>query len=223
MPSTPHRTAPFARACLLATLALAAAAPAQERSSGRQPDVRENTISIHFGGGSLEAFLQQLCKENPQVNVVASTTAKAVALPQLEVANAAPESLLQAVCRIAPQPYAVSVQRMAAPGTTDVFSVSVHSQHGPGPQMQEARMSVFRLTGFDAEWTDKILAAVDTGLGIADGTKPTVRFHEASGLLFVKGSPEQLSVVQQVLGAIGPPPAPRPEADKQDSRRRNDR
>ena len=51
--------------------------------------------------------------------------------------------------------------------------------------------------------TDAVLTAIDTGLGVeGGGTVAKIKFHQDSGLLFVRGTHEQTSMVSSILDAL---------------------
>jgi hypothetical protein len=55
---------------------------------------------------------------------------------------------------------------------------------------------------------ETVLTAIDAALGIQDPEqkdKPVVKFHADSCLLIVRGMPEQIRAVEQVLGEISRP------------------
>lgn len=174
-------------------------------------------VSIRFRGGPLSKFLDQLLDENEGLNVIASEIAEEVPLPAFEIFGAAPETVLQGVTRIVPEPYRAQVSRLGGEGN-EVFSLRVDKANLNPTGVTvgaPARVAVFSLRSMlGSDQLNEALAAIDAGLGVADGTKPKVRFHEGSGLLFVHGNSDQLNLVQQILVVIDSEPLAEPGDNK---------
>ena len=49
---------------------------------------------------------------------------------------------------------------------------------------------------------DTVLTAIDTGLGVSEERKATIRFHKDSGLIFVRGTNMQVELVRGILGQL---------------------
>lgn len=196
---------------LVAAIACCAApyVSAQE-SGGARSDRR---ISVAFKGGTLSEFLELIRAGNDWVNIVASPEAKAVTLPELSIKNAGVMQTLQAVAGIVTSNYSVSVSLQTDQRSEPVHSVRVMlmNHQKPSPTSRQIVSKVFSLRFLLQEskddsaslGTDAVLTAIDTGLGVEDGeVRAKIKFHQDSGLLFVRGTFEQTGMISSILDAL---------------------
>ena len=194
----------LALACL--TFSPAILAQEAEPVSGR--------VSVEFAGGGMDRFLQLVRDQGEGINILASEMAKDVKLPPLKLRGADVFSALQSVGSVAPEPYQVSVNVMAK-GGTPVYSVSVRIRQNPmQPQamVQPQQLRVFSLRGLTQAPKDMptshtmdvntVLTAIDTGLSVSEDTAATIRYHQDSHLVFVRGTMYQVQLVDALLNQL---------------------
>lgn len=193
---------------LLMLAALAVPATAQGHS--------DKLIDLSFQGGSLADLVAAVKKASDDGNIVASPMAADVPVPALSLKRATILTSLQAVARIVGSPYDARVDVEASGFGNEVYSVAVRklpqaaTQHGA--QDDGDRVAVFSLSALTRPLpTDPkdyavtlsattVLTAVEAGLSVAENDpSATLKYHEESMLLFVRGSRQQLSVVDQTL------------------------
>ncbi len=186
-----------------------------------QPDP---VISLEFAGGSLAEFAAALRKAGEGVNIVMPALAAEVDLPALALSQTTVESALKSIDAVIGEDFNIRVKTLRSAIGKPVYAVSVHKRNtrksGASTQVVQmgqmendktrvAVLSLKFLTSIvpgdieDAALIRKaetILSAVDTGLGIHSGTtKPEFRYHEDSGLLFIKGSSRELNLVLEIV------------------------
>ena len=184
------------------------------REGSRSRTTGEKTISIKFTGGTLAEFLAQLRDENPWVNIVSSPEAKLVKLPAMHIKDAQVYHTLRAVSSIVTSDSSVRVGMEGGRGDKPVHSVTVHTKVRRSPRQVQAaqvRTQVFSLRmltraqygGIEPMKTETILTAIDTGLGVERGMgRATIKYHADSGLLFIRGTADQISLVASTLSEL---------------------
>lgn len=168
-------------------------------------------VSLKFPGGTLKQLLDVVRAQAPAVNIVASELAAEVPLPPIELRDVGCMAALDAIARIVPEPYRAKINvSKQSPGGAAMCAVMVQS---PRPPAQTTTVQVFSLAslirelpGADAGTptalpAQTVLSALEAGARVM-GEPLDMRFHEESSLLFVKGGPTQLELVQQVLGNL---------------------
>ena len=198
---------PIAAALFLSTLLGTAVSPAQNAQPTR------GIVSIDFGGGSLEDFVEEIRGAGENINILIPPEAAEVTVPAVSLKNVGVEAALEAVATItlsetvsvgvstklgAGVPiYAVRVNfsgpsRRSGSGNLDVRVISIRSltESLPGDP-EPARITTSAET---------ILTAIDTGMEVVGGAQATIKYHEDSGLLFVKGTRTQLNITENIIG-----------------------
>lgn len=205
------------RSAVLATIPFFCA-PMVTGQDANEP-ARDQVISVHFRGGDLEDYVEAIRAAGDKVNIALSPDASAVRVPEIELIDADVHAALDAVSEIVHQDWAVSVKAKRSQFGQPVFAVSVRSRRSPEQLRVEQHVQVFSLRnltdslpGDPSNLTvsaETILTAIETGLGISaehleqvrglKGEKAFMRYHEDSGLLFVRGRIEHTELVQSIL------------------------
>ncbi len=176
--------------------------------AGPSRPVRDSVVNIAFAGGSLQVFVDQLAA-NADVNIVVGALAAEVILPPVEIKNAMVGDVLQAVARIAPEPYRVRAETSSKGSRSTTVHVLTIETKGPAPELlvrvfslgavvRERTGLAGKVPGVEAK---TVLSALEAGAR-AQGRPIDLRFHEESLLLFVNGTPAQLRLVEEVLGNL---------------------
>jgi hypothetical protein len=95
---------------LLASLALPLAIPAQEAGTANSQAPGTQTISIDFRGGSLEQFVDAICRAGKNINILLSSAGSKINLPPMKLHNAGVEAALQAAGQIVTSDYRIQVR-----------------------------------------------------------------------------------------------------------------
>jgi hypothetical protein len=181
-----------------------------------QEAMRQGLISLEFAGGSLNQFAASLRKAGTNVNIVMPELASEVPVPALRLTQTTVESALRAVGQMTTQAFRIDVEVMRrSPLESPVYSVAVMDLRPPEqkapPQREIAVFSLQELTrtmpgdpddeGLSIS-ADTILTAIDAGLDLGETSrrdKVGIRYHEDSGLLFIRGTREEIRLVEAAL------------------------
>ncbi|MCB9882826.1 MAG: hypothetical protein H6832_07080 [Planctomycetes bacterium] len=191
-------------------------------------------LSIHFVGGSLSMYLQELRSAHKKgggetLNMIVTGKPDAIQLPRFDLEDTTVDDAIQVLERIEiDHSTRIQVTSQAGRGTPDgsqIYLVNARTvektQRGPAEKPTLTRvLSIRQLTTplpnvppDSVLKLETVLGAIEAGLEVldeADGQEKqgtatpsaVLRFHESSGLLFLKGSPEQLNIVESVIARL---------------------
>lgn len=211
----------IALACLFPLSALAqdptAAPPAATKAVGTPPV----TVTLAFGGGTLADFCAQIRQKEPRANIVVAPLAAGAKLPAMDLRSAGLEQALEGACAIAESTALIRMQDFRGPGEP-VFTIMAQEpvvtigKTGPNGPVTTGTMpaSLPRTEGTEVVSINRLIDAKDgTGFSVttvlsaieaATGEQAlaSLRFHKESGLLIVRGRPDQLALVRDVLSSL---------------------
>ncbi len=176
-------------------------------------------VNVKFPGGTLLELVELLRAQNETVNIVCPELAAKVPVPPMQLRAVTAESALRAASTVIEKQFDLNVQSIGQPNGLAVLALRVQERirnvMNPTGMVNadETRVEVFSLRAITQPQlgepegivlrTATVLTAIDTGLGFAaSGGKPSIKFHEDSGLLFVSATHEQLQLVSSVLGQL---------------------
>lgn len=187
-------------------LLLIAAAPVDPADptvqEASRPNDRIQRFDLDFEGGTAAAYVRAVRAVRPDANIVLMTDAADVPMPPVQLKSVTLDgalapfdglrvSLGREFVELALVPhrepygavelYTVVAERHAEAATTQVYSVS---------EMLDGKVS-----------SDDMLTAIETTLDMLAGTyaEAQIRFHPETGILIVRGHPEQVDAVQDVV------------------------
>jgi hypothetical protein len=190
------------------------------RRAGPEPVV----VSFSFEGGTLKEFVAAVRKDQPKANIVLATRADSAVIPPMILRDAGVEQALEGACMAAEADFQVRVKEFRGAGQP-VYSIYAYAQPqsggvqmvGPKPGQLHQRvltlndLTAQRASGMKPMKVETVLSALD--LAMADEKKPPrIRYHEDAGLLLVRGTYEQIEVVEQIIVTLSR------DLDKQETR-----
>jgi len=199
----------YARIALLAaTLAFCSnhALAQVAASPGGQPSAA-SALTLDFPGGTAADYIGALRKASPNANIVVLGDLARIRMAAVQLKNVDVHSALLVLDRL-PQDQGsfiakVNVENVASSqDVPDVFTVTadIRDRGNPPGVQQTTVISMADLLGENLKSSDA-LTAIQTALGlIASGGEPAqIKFHEETGLLICRGSPEQIENIEQVI------------------------
>lgn len=213
----PNSSATRALAALLFLVPTIAAQPVTEAAPRR---VDTPTLDVKFKGGTLMDLVELLRLQNDLINIVAPELAARVPVPPMQLHSVTAEAALRAAATVVDKPFDLNVQPIVEKTGGSVLALRVQERTTRTAattmglvDADETRVEVFSLRAITkalpnepdgiVHQTKTVLTAIDTGLGFVHAaTKPSIKFHEDSGLLFVSATSEQIGVVSSVLNQL---------------------
>lgn len=211
-------------ATTLLLLAMPASLLAQDAQTGgpsgpakkaKRPSGYPVVVTMQFDGGTMAEFVAAIRSDEEEANIVLATKARGALVPPMVLKNAGLEQALEGACMAAEADYQVRVKEFRGAGQP-VFSITAYQGQKPTRKAQAGRgiddltqrvfslgeLTAQRLSGVKSVKVETILSALNMALSDAK-VSPRIRYHEDSGLLLVRGSFGQVTVVEQLLSVMG--------------------
>lgn len=203
------------RSCLLFALT-ALPIVAQDAKGAEQASARPVVVTATFPGGTMADFIAVLRASEPRANIIVAAAVAQAKLPRIELRGAGLDQALDGACAVAEAEF--QVRSVPFPGQGEpVFSIvavaAAKQSGGTGmanPPKVDVNTQVFslnRLTDTDPRSgvagmkVETVLSAIEAG-STDEAKAAELRFHRESGLLFVRGSRAQLSLVKDLLSNL---------------------
>ncbi len=191
-------------------------ASAQNPRPGSTNGQARQTVDVDFNGGTLADLVNVLRGAANGVNILIPPEAVRVSVPNLALRAVSVEAALRAVADVVTDQRAnVGIGVVRVGGGQPVFTVRVNLARPSAdePGSEETFVKVYSIRSMtehnprDNEGdpitmsAETILTAIDTGLEVASGQteKAQIRYHEDSGLLFVRGTWAQNNLIESIL------------------------
>jgi hypothetical protein len=184
--------------------------PALHRSAGegRAEASVEKILNIDFRGGFLEELLQTIEEQNGlTVNVIASVEARAQQIPSLKLRNVQIGALMMALENLG--------EFKVISGSPNIYTVITSSKplrtSSRQSQSQMPFVTIHNIRSLVAGENNKLLFSVDDivtavsiGWEMVPGGKsaPSLKFHEETKLLIVRGNRDELRIAEDVLDKL---------------------
>lgn len=192
--------------------------PAPGGNTVRSEEPKEVLISVDFPGGSVADYINVLRRSvgKVPVNAVVSAQAQRATLSPIVLRDVSLFTAMSAISAAAGNSSGNWLIEVI-PGQTRAmaalaFSVDYKPRaERPADELVVETLSLARLIGSGkAEQNDGmsaavVLTAIETGLQLGDGAgarAPELKFHEESGLLFVRGTVPEVRLVQTVVNRM---------------------
>lgn len=162
-------------------------------------DPLDKKIEYRSKQSTVGGFVAAINESMPGLNIVVTPEATMISLPQMDLSQVKVRSALRLLSRIHPQLRIDEDDDGTVGGDSRVILIS---WQGPPENSAYRVISVKHLLGtYDQE---KLLEALDDGYSFIQhgGGKPELRLHQATGLLFVKGSEPQVMFAAQIVAEL---------------------
>lgn len=198
-----------------------------EKEARPQAEVQAESVIIpvfDFPGGTVRDYVQQLGEQLPGFNFVVSPRVREVTLPPLSLKQVSAQTaiqLLEAVGRTAKAGVTASligeensvwlIDSAEPSGVSSLFGggqpppVAFQLAATPAAPNRVQVFSISLLLALEVK-PETILTAVETALEMQPDVEgsggPAIKFHEEAGLLIVRGSGDEIRIVEEVITSI---------------------
>jgi hypothetical protein len=190
---------------------LAVGTPAQQTVAETAKKPKAPTISLDFHAGGMDRFVAAVRDAAPAANIVLATDAQAVVVPQMELRGVSVDQALECACALAEGPVDVGVKEFRGDGET-VYTILARrkARVTAGPDPEEPSQRVFTLnhltmpragSAVQPLKVESILSAVELATA-GEGQPPTIRYHQDSGVLLVRGTRTQVDQASEVIQVL---------------------
>jgi hypothetical protein len=159
-------------------------------------------ISIEQPAGTISQFVENVRNTTPQLNIVVTESASAVRLPDIRLENVPVRGALSLIPTLTNSEVDVNFQSQIEGSEANIVLIS--GQYN-ADSSNVPTVRVFNVKRILTESTrDDLLTALDEGLDMmGEHLAPVeIKVHEATGLLFIKGTSPQLQLAESVVQEI---------------------
>ena len=163
------------------------------------------SVTIGFSGGTVSDFVKQLTQQAERMNILIRADVANITLPAMSLRNITADTALNSLIPLSMEAVSVMLD-----DSQEYYIV------GPNYDRQPEIVEVLNVgkllfksntdgTGeVSPEKQDQLLSAIEAGQQMLANSSETlkIKLHEQTGLLFVKGSPEQTELVKQIVGEL---------------------
>lgn len=168
----------------------------------------EKLISVDFGGGTVAQYIIALERVAGPINIIVPVDAADIPLPAIGLNNATVSAAVELLnTRVQGDGYSFILQveqiRRYDAREQPTYRMQL-ARHGGErrPQEETQVWSAAQLLATHFTSAD-VLAAIEAALDVSNlSTKAEIRFHEATGLIIVRGVEAQLSIIDDVLDQL---------------------
>ncbi|MBL8876262.1 MAG: hypothetical protein JNM86_10745 [Phycisphaerae bacterium] len=183
----------------------------------QDPGTPDGTITVDFAGGTLEQYVEALrtAAGMTPMNVVVSPEVADVRIPRVKLTKALPGSAIISVQQIGTnksgKPITLNVNPIDSGGPAPAYSISLYEDREKLARLNNVLVlslnPIVGLPGSPQAAASKldaktVLSAIEVAVLVSDDEatpQPLLKFHEASGLLFVRGSQTQRAAATEVV------------------------
>jgi hypothetical protein len=152
------------------------------------------------GQSNVKALFQYIGEFVPDVNFVVTPEAARLSLPELDFKNLSLQTIFRLLPQITNQRISVDYESIVQNSEDENMVVLVGKQDHEEPLETRVLSIKQLLSGMDKA---TLMEAIDDGLKfIGSDTQPEIGFHEKTGLLFVRGTPQQTHFLMEMVSAM---------------------
>ncbi|MHC4992803.1 MAG: hypothetical protein ACYTGC_17665 [Planctomycetota bacterium] len=174
------------------------------------PALSADTIDLEFAGGKLSEYVAALRRKVPEANIIVLPEAASVTIPRVKLKSVDMHAAITLLKELVEQDENRIVKldvRTTAPTRADAVPVyTVRAQFRDTSERDLTHSQVLAVADLmDAEVEpDALLTAVETALALEPEALPPaqIKFHQATGLLIVRGHMTQTRVIQEIVNSV---------------------
>lgn len=175
----------------------------------------QRVVSVDFPGGPFSTLLAAANRDGANFNVVGEKADLAVELPAFAVRNADTGAFATALDNLLSKRGYRLEQSSRAPSAGQaavyVLRKRLETEDAYGRVVYNSRIQAFQLQPYLAmQNVDAIIGAIRVGWALDPANNPEalrLQFHPPTSILVVSGSPEAITLTQQILGQLVRDPA----------------
>jgi len=189
--------------------------PPGSRSNARQPtgESPSSVFNLAFGGGSVEQYVHTLrlalTKNDIAANIIVKPDAAEITVPALELRDVTVDGALYILdghqMLSAHGPARLVLEKFGA-GGAPIYVIDVRHAGTPAPRESMVHVwNVNHLLGAEIKAED-LLTAIEAALALMPDegvAPPAIKFHQATGLVMLRGNGAQVGTVDQVVVQLG--------------------
>ena len=178
----------------------------QQQQNRQQRRPSRAVVSIDFAGGTVQQYIVQLksnaiaSNHNVNVNVILDESVKDVVLPGISFTDVPLDAAIQVLEEIGERG---SLARVGVSRQDSIFVINAEVRVAPRPRQK--RTTVISVSNIlETKKTEDLLSAIEIGMNLIDGGQSEVnlKLHSETGLLFAKGSMEQLNIISEIVDQL---------------------
>lgn len=187
----------------------------EEDSHARYEQQLASPVTIDMSDSSVSDYANEIRQMVPTINIVVTKSAADLRLPEIKLTGVPARGALSLLNSVTNQEVEVEFQSRADGSEADVVLITT-SNAGPFSSGIEVRVfNIKQLLG--ASNRDALLSSLESGFQMLGWSSAPVdvKIHEATGLLFIKGTEQQLALAESIihelekgLGYSAPPTNP---------------
>ncbi len=165
-------------------------------------DSMQFTISLDQPSGSVLQLVEAIRENIPKLNIVVTETASSYRLPEIKLAEVPIRGALSLVSTLTDNAVEVNFQSQNEGSEANLVLISSQEGYSPDRNLTVRVLNVKRLLQ-EAD-RDALLSALDEGYRMMgnETNQVEIKIHEATGLLFVKGTSSQLVMAESIVQEI---------------------
>lgn len=173
-------------------------------------DLLQKKTSIELTTGTVGDFIELVRQTTPQLNIVVTESASSYRLPAIKLSEVPYRGALSLLNTLSEGQISVTFQSQDEGADANIVLVTGEAEPIVDRSQSVRVLNVKRL--LQTSTRADLLSALDEAYRLMgeQATPIEIKIHEATGLLFVKGSPEQLQLAESVVAEIDRGLAPMP-------------
>jgi hypothetical protein len=167
-------------------------------AGAQETNIMEQRFDFVFDGGTVEQFVNQVNQVMPDMNMIAQEHANEILVPEFQVKHVSGYELAKLLGRL------VEVN-FSQVGPNTVVLEGPKRRVFPVSSKPKARLFVYPLRPLIVDRSSQdVILLINQACEMMQVTPPVFRIHEETLMLMASVTPEQLTIIEQVIDALAP-------------------